>query len=127
MPTKPRKDALNWFEIAVNHFDQALRFYGEILGEPLVEVLAGGTRMALFPHDPESGVGGTLTHVPQGRPGLGGTIIYLNVDGDLDAVLERIPAAGGRVLRPRSGIGEQGAIAVFSDPEGNVVGLHSLT
>lgn len=127
MSPTPRKDALNWFEIAVNDFDRARRFYSEILGVVLTEVNAGGTRMALFPHTPESGVGGTLTQIPETRPGLAGTIIYLNVDGDLDGVLERIPAAGGRILRPRSPIGEQGAIAVFMDPEGNVVGLHSYS
>lgn len=127
MPIKPGKDAINWFEIAVNDFDRALRFYGEILGVRLTEVAAGGTRMGIFPYDSERGVGGTITQVPQARPGLGGTILYLNVDGDLDGVLERIPGAGGKVLRPRSPIGEQGAIAVFADPEGNVVGLHSFS
>ena len=29
-------------------------------------------------------------------------------------------------LRPKASIGDQGAIAIFADSEGNVVGLHSL-
>jgi hypothetical protein len=59
-------------------------------------------------------------------PGVGGTIVYLNVEGELDAVISRIEPAGGKLLRPRFAIGEHGFIAIFMDTEGNVVGLHSL-
>jgi hypothetical protein len=59
-------------------------------------------------------------------PGNGGTLVYLNAEGDLDGVLKRIPAAGGSVLKPRTSIGQHGFIAVFKDTEGNSVGLHSM-
>ena len=59
-------------------------------------------------------------------PGPGGALVYLNVDGDLDGVLKRIPSAGGAVIKPRTSIGEHGFIAIFKDTEGNSVGLHSM-
>ncbi len=45
----------------------------------------------------------------------------------LDAVLERIPQAGGRVLRGRMPIPPHGFIGFIQDTEGNSVGLHSTT
>lgn len=33
---------------------------------------------------------------------------------------------GGRVLKPKSAIGDYGFIALVHDTEGNLIGLHSL-
>jgi len=120
-----KKDALNWFELYVTDLARAKKFYENILQTQMQEVNAGTTPMAIFPYENEQGVGGSLTMMEVVPPGAGGTIIYLNVEGDLDGVISRIPAAGGMILRPRLAIGEHGFIAVFKDSEGNVVGLHS--
>lgn len=125
--TMTKTNALNWFEIAASNFDRAVAFYGKILGTPLTDVPFGAARMALFPYQDGQGIGGSVTQMEGMNPGPGGTIVYLNVEGDLDGVLSRVPAAGGTVLRPRFGIGEHGFIAIVQDTEGNVVGLHSLT
>lgn len=129
-----RKDALNWFELYVTDFDRAKRFYETILNAPLQDVPTENcesaqkdwSRMAIFPHDNMNGVGGSITQMNGIAPGAGGTVIYLNVEGDLDGVLKRIPTAGGSVVKPRTSIGEHGFIAIFKDTEGNCVGLHSL-
>jgi uncharacterized protein len=128
----PRIHALNWFELHVTDFDRAKRFYEAILNTTLHEVPAAAaatprdwTRMAVFPYDAEKGVGGSITHVPHIPPGPGGTVVYLNVHGDLDAVIARIPAAGGAIVKPKTSIGPHGFIGLFRDTEGNVVGLHS--
>ena len=129
-----KKDALNWFELYVTDFDRAKRFYEAILKTPLQEVpMAGcesgqkdGCRMAVFPYENMKGVGGSITKMKDIAPGAGGTIVYLNVEGDLDGVIKRIPTAGGTVVKPRTSIGEHGFIAIFKDTEGNCVGLHSL-
>jgi hypothetical protein len=73
------------------------------------------------------GVGGAITKMDGVAPGQGGTMVYLNVEGDLEGVLSRIPSAGGSVLKPRTSIGEHGFIAILKDTEGNPVGLHSMT
>ena len=122
----PKKDALNWFEIAVADMPRAKAFYETLLGTTLFEMSMLGSQMAMFPCDMVNGVGGSLTLMEGMSPGVGGTIVYLNVEGELDAVISRIEPAGGKLLRPRFAIGEHGFIAIFMDTEGNVVGLHSL-
>ena len=120
-----RKDALNWFELHVADFDRAKRFYETILQTQLQEVKCE-SRMGIFPYENGKGVGGAITQMAGFSPGAGGTVIYLNVEGDLDGVIQRIPAAGGAVVKPKFSIGEHGFIALLKDTEGNIVGLHSL-
>ena len=126
MSKATKKDALNWFELYVNDFDRAKRFYESALQTSLQTFDMEKCRMGMFPHEQGGGVGGSITKMDGISPGLGGTLVYLNVEGDLDAVLKRIPSAGGSVLKPRTSIGQHGFIAVFKDTEGNSVGLHSM-
>lgn len=121
-----KKDALNWFEIYVTDFDRAKRFYEAILNAKLQEAPCGEGRMAVFPYNNETGIGGSITQMDSVTPGAGGTLVYLNAEGDLDGVVERIPGAGGSVLKARTSIGEHGFIAIFKDTEGNCLGLHSM-
>ncbi len=120
-------NAINWFDIYVADFDRARAFYTAILGQELELSSMEGSQMAILPCDPQSGVGGALTKMEGCAPGPGGTLVYLNVDGQLDAVIERIPAAGGQIVRPKFPIPPHGYIAIFSDTEGNLVGLHSMS
>lgn len=120
-------NAINWFEIFVSDMSRAQAFYEIILAAKLPNPESDCGEMRIFPYDNMKGVGGALTKMDGCKPGPGGTMVYLNVEGEIDRVLSRIPAAGGTVVRPRFGIGEHGFIAIFQDTEGNVVGLHSLT
>jgi predicted enzyme related to lactoylglutathione lyase len=52
-------------------------------------------------------------------------LIYLNAGQALSAIVARIEPAGGKLVVPETPIGEQGAIAIFVDTEGNRIGLHS--
>jgi predicted enzyme related to lactoylglutathione lyase len=126
MSKATKKDALNWFELYVNDFDRAKHFYESALQTSLQTFEMENCKMGMFPHEQGGGVGGSITNMDGIAPGLGGTLVYLNVEGDLDAVLKRIPGAGGSVLKPRTSIGQHGFIAVFKDTEGNSVGLHSM-
>jgi predicted enzyme related to lactoylglutathione lyase len=123
---KTKKDAVNWFELYVTDFDRAKRFYETVLQSSLQECEMESCRMGMFPYDNMKGVGGAITKMDGMLTGQGGTLVYLNVEGDLDGALERIPSAGGAVVKPRTAIGEHGFIAVFKDTEGNSVGLHSM-
>jgi len=52
------------------------------------------------------------------------TRIYIMVD-DIPGTLNKIEAAGGRALTPRTDIAPgSGAFAVFADPAGNEFGLY---
>jgi predicted enzyme related to lactoylglutathione lyase len=119
-------NAINWFEIFTQDLTQATQFYSTILATDLIPSQMECCQMAMFPCDFEKGVGGALTQMDGCAPGAGGSLVYLNVEGDLDGVLARIPAAGGKILKPRTDIAPHGFIGIFSDPEGNVVGLHSM-
>ena len=89
--------------------------------EPLAQTAYG---MSIFSKDAD-GAGGALTLSPQRQPNENGTLVYLNANGILDAVLARLGGAGGDVVLPKTDIGDPGFIAIFRDTEGNVVGLHA--
>ncbi len=114
-----------WFEIAVTDLDRAIAFYETVLAVTLQRERMGGGDMAVFPH-PERGPGGALVALPQLEPRDNGALIYLNAGEDLAPALARIPAAGGRVIMPKTDLGSDiGHIALFLDSEGNRVGLYS--
>jgi predicted enzyme related to lactoylglutathione lyase len=49
--------------------------------------------------------------------------VYFLVDS-VDATLARAQRAGGKILVPKTPIGDVGAFGLFSDPEGIVVGIY---
>lgn len=116
------KNAINWFELPVDDLPRAQRFYETVLGAKLKAETFGGMAMAIFPYS--EGVGGALVKNVRYRPAPDGTLVYLDAGGSLDACLARVEAAGGRVVMPRTDIGEPGFIALVLDTEGNRVGLH---
>ena len=125
--TLTKTNALNWFEIYVADFARAQRFYETVLDETFSRTDIPDGKMAIFPYDSEAGVGGALTQMEGRQPSDSGTLVYLNVDGKLDAVLGRVEAAGGKIVRPRFAIPPHGFIAIIQDTEGNAVGLHSMS
>lgn len=116
------KNAISWFELPVLDLPRAQRFYEALLGAPLRAEVFAGLDMAIFPY--QGGVGGALVHGERFRPSPDGAVVYLDVGDALDACLGRVGAAGGKVVMPRTDIGEPGFIAMILDPEGNRVGLH---
>lgn len=122
-----KTNAINWFELYATDIARAQKFYEAILQAKMETPQMEGCKMAMFPFDQAKGVGGAVTQMEGFKPGPGGTVVYLNVEGELDAVIARIPAAGGKIAKPRMAIPPHGFIAIFEDTEGNVVGLHSMS
>lgn len=125
----PQKNAINWFEIPVSDFDRAVTFYQTILETHLHCTDMHGGKCAFFPADPD-GVGGHLWYAPAGHPDPSitsphGPLLFLNATGRIDEIIARIPAAGGKMMMPKTHIGEPGYIATFHDSEGNRIALHS--
>lgn len=123
-------NAINWFEIPVTHFDRALAFYQQILATELkVDTSFPGSKMAIFASDcAQNEVSGCLTEHPECRPDPNGVRIYLNAGSDLQPILDRVPAAGGKVVMPKTFLRDDiGWIGMFADLDGNVIGLHSLS
>ena len=117
------KDAINWFELPVLDLERAQKFYETVLATKLKTEIFGGLPNALFPAG--EGVGGALVKDPRRAPHASGALVYLNANGKLDACLGRVEAAGGKVLLPKTSIGDPGDIALVLDTEGNQIGLHA--
>jgi predicted enzyme related to lactoylglutathione lyase len=120
-------NALNWFEICVTDMARAQKFYETIFEVQMQPMEMMGMKMAFFPTDDNSGkVGGGLVQSDMHKPSMDGSIIYLNANPSIDAVLGRIEAAGGKILMPKMHISEQiGYMAFFADTEGNRMALHA--
>jgi len=118
------KNAIDWFEIFVADLERAKRFYELTLGIELKRDEYAKVPGVIFPGAGE-GVSGGLVQDPKRTPGPGGSLVYLNATGKLDACLGRVASAGGTVVMPTTDIGNRGFIAVMRDTEGNLVGLHS--
>jgi uncharacterized protein len=123
-----RKDAISWFEIPVVDMARASKFYETILNTTLnaFQVPGGGPQMAMFPAD--GGINGALCCLPGFyTPSHSGPLIYLNANPDVQLALDKVPAAGGKVMVPKTQITEEyGYMAVIEDTEGNRIALHNV-
>ena len=117
-------NAVNWFEIPASNFERAVDFYSTILGIELHKTNMLGTDMGFFPY--EDGVGGAVVTGEGYEPTTSGSLVYLNAGENLEGPLSKVAEAGGKVVLPKTSIGENGYIAHFIDCEGNKVALHSM-
>lgn len=123
------KNAINWFEIPTNDFERAQKFYSEVLDVEVKEdeMEKENVRFGVFPFDMQNGgIGGAIVKMEGFTPSAEGSVVYLNGGDDLSVPLSRVEAAGGKVLMPKTEIGENGFIAHFLDTEGNHVAFHSF-
>jgi uncharacterized protein len=118
------RNAISWFELPVNDLDRARDFYSAVLGVRFADTADAGDRLyAMFPVD--DGVSGALVQGEAYRPSTEGALVFLNAGDELQAVVDRVDPAGGRVLVPRLDMGEWGVAAFIVDTEGNKVALHA--
>lgn len=123
-------NAISWFEIGTTDLERATKFYETIFGISMIPMDLENIKMRMFPIDNlGEGIGGALVksdgfHKPSATDG---TLIYLNGNPDVQQVLDKTEAAGGKILVPKTEISpEYGFMAVIIDTEGNRIGLHSL-
>ena len=121
-------NAISWFEIPVNNFERAKKFYSTIYDYDLPEQMMGEARMGFLLCDVEKGgIGGAIVSGQSKQPSADGTLAYLNGGKDLEIVLNRVETAGGKILLPKTQISpEIGYFAYFMDTEGNKLALHSV-
>jgi hypothetical protein len=58
--------------------------------------------------------------------GMTGTVVYIGVD-DIPAILAKVEAKGGKIIRTETPIPGMGAFGLAADPDGNVIGLFKAT
>jgi uncharacterized protein len=115
-----------WFDIPVSNLDRAIAFYAAVCARGVEKISPPGFSFGLFQHQGNE-VGGclVLSEGEDNRPGRTGPLVYLNVEGRLDAALAAVVQHGGQVLQARQSIGPHGWRAIVLDSEGNRVALHS--
>src|SRR5690606_30779693 len=122
--------AISWFEIPSTDLDRATRFYEAIFQVQLIPMDIAQIRMRMFPiDDPMTGIGGAVVHAEgfYHPSDTHGPLLYLNGNPDVQHVLDRVVAAGGEILVPKTLISEDiGHMAVIRDTEGNRIALHSI-
>ncbi len=130
----PKKESkmsnpVGWFELYVEDMSRAKAFYQSVF-ETLLEQISvpgeGALEMWAFPSDMQGyGAGGALVKMPGIQPGSNSTLVYFSCE---DCAVEqlRVVPAGGKVQRAKMSIGDYGFIALVTDTEGNMFGLHSL-
>lgn len=123
--TGAMKSLVSIVEIPTADFSRAMNFYRKILDIDIEVVEMEGIKIGLFPN-PGDGTVVQLIHADGYKTSADGTVVYLNGGDDLQKVAGRIEANGGKIVMPKTEIGpDMGFYAVFTDTEGNKLGLHS--
>lgn len=116
----------NWFEIYVQEMPRAKAFYEAVFATHLERLDSTTPELWAFPRRAEEpGAPGALARMPGLHPGGNSTIVYFGCD-DCAIEAKRAAAAGGGIVKDKFAIGEHGFIALVTDTEGNVIGLHSM-
>lgn len=125
MKTNP----VGWFEIYVKNITAARAFYEKVFEvelTPLDSPDASVCSMWAFPMAQNaSGAAGALVSMQGQQPAGNGTIVYFTCE-DCAVEANRFPANGGKIMKDKFAIGQYGFIALAVDPDGNVIGLHSM-
>ncbi|MEP6726458.1 MAG: VOC family protein [Bacteroidota bacterium] len=124
------KNAISWFEIPASDLNRAQKFYETIFDISMMPMDLPNIKMRMFPLEDMMGVGGAIVdsggfHNPSSTDG---PLIYLNANPDVQNILDKVEAAGGKIMVPKTEISpEYGFMAVIIDTEGSRIGLHSVT
>jgi len=121
---------ISWFEIPATDLSRAQKFYETIFGIRLSALDTPMMKMRMFSsaENPEDVQGALVDSGGFHKPSAtDGPLLYLNANPDVQKVLNKVETAGGKVLVPKTEVSpEHGHIAVFTDTEGNRIGIHSV-
>ena len=105
------------FEVVGKDGDALQRFYSSVFGWEVDTNNPSGYGMV---KGGDHGIGGGIGATPDGTPGR--VTFYVQTD-DASATLRKVEELGGRVVMPLTEVAPGTTIALFSDPEGHIVGL----
>ena len=109
---------VTWFEIIGKDALKLQKFYGDVFDwqlSPPAPDLGNYSMLDNEGRGIDGGIGG-------GEDGAGRVTIYIEVD-DPQAYLDKVARAGGATVMPVTQVMEGVCIAMFTDPEGHIVGL----
>ena len=124
---------VGWFEIYVQDMPRAKAFYEAVLGYTLQKLNTSEAaaehpdmEMWAFPAEMNNpGAAGSLVRMAGCPSGDGGTLVYFACE-DCAVQAARVAPNGGHIHREKVSIGPFGFIALATDTEGNMFGLHSM-
>jgi uncharacterized protein len=112
-------------EIPTADLKRAINFYKSILAVNIEEAEMDGVKMGILPSE-NGTVNVVLANGSDYIPTTNGSVIYLNGGDNLQTVLDKVVPNGGKIIVPKTQISpEMGFFALFTDTEGNKLGLHS--
>lgn len=120
------RNPVGWFEIYVQDTARAKQFYEKVFAVTLQKLPSPDIEMWAFPMDNDgAGSSGALVKAKGMPSGGNSTLVYFSCE---DCAVEggRVADAGGKVQRDKMSIGEYGFIVLAVDPDGNMIGLHSM-
>ena len=115
-----------YFEMGGRNSAKLREFYADLFGWT-INKFTPADAMGEYYHieGTEGGVAGGIMQTSGEMP-PNYVMVYVSVD-DLDTYLDKAQALGGEILvKPFNIPGGMGQIAVFQDPDGNVMGLHKF-
>lgn len=109
-----------FFEIPSSDFGRAVSFYKAVFNTELQVFDRGEEKMAFFNDE------GAISYTPGFTPSAGGVLIHFNCS-DINGTLETVKRNNGKTIIPKTKIEAEnrGYFAVFSDSEGNHIGIYS--
>jgi predicted enzyme related to lactoylglutathione lyase len=117
---------VGWFEIYVQDMNRARAFYESVFSIRLEQLQGPDVEMWAFAFEPERpGAPGALVKMAGFPSGGNSTLVYFTCS-DCAAEAQRAAASGGEIFKDKFPIGQHGFIALVTDTEGNMIGLHSL-
>lgn len=119
------KKLISFFEIPATDFGRAVKFYESILNTKLSVFECESEKMAFFPGE-ENELTGAISYADGFTPSANGVLIHFQVE-NMSETLVLIEANGGGIVRPKTKIecDGKGYFAMFTDSEGNTIGLNS--
>ena len=120
------RNPVGWFEIYVQDIERAKAFYEKTFQVTLDRLESPGIELFAFPMQADNpGCAGAIAKMKDKDSGGGGTIVYFSC---ADCAVEAARAAenGGQICKEKMSIGQYGFIALVLDPDGNLIGLHSM-
>jgi predicted enzyme related to lactoylglutathione lyase len=109
-------DGFVWYELVTNDMDQAVTFYGKVVGWDMRDSGIPGMRYMIFGKSGKD-VGGMMTWTDAGAPGMPPEWMGHIHTAKLDQELKAVVADGGTVIKPAQDIPTVGRFAVVLDPQ----------
>lgn len=118
---------VNWFEIPVSDMVRAKNYYSSVFQCTFSDYRTESRHLAVFLPFVHNGThaAGCLVKAEGESPSTSGTMVYFLCD-DVNNELAMVEPGGGKILQPKTDIGELGFMAVMQDCESNRIGLNSF-